>query len=373
MKVIDFLDSIFKMFNIIVTVTKEYEDTNPNARNPSLGSYFNIHTEHFDRFMSRGVEKDFTRYMDNTEHIVRKPNLFSALRFGFSKVKTAMEQGFLKVNGRPYGELTYQVLSANGDRLIGSEYKIDVKNQRIPVERLYDIQTGNVTPVAYTQFGDLKGSSQTTDPKFTYVVEVDGGTGLAWDEGAHVTQISNYCMPSNVYAGGDAPSSVLDPQEIGLYFGEELNEHAVNQSVTGLGLVNNFYRGLLSMLFDEDKRRVEMQGRIPMGQIMNLKLSDILKIGNYFYNINSVQTNYLTGLSQLELTLVGLAKNKYFELVTRRISNINGVGGADLRVTFMNQNGFVDSATIVGGAFSDIDCIGPIRSFSHPNYTDVIQ
>lgn len=373
MKVIDFLTSIFKMFNIIVTVTKEYEDTNPNARNPSVGDYFNIHTEHFDRFMSRGVEKDFTRYIDNREHIVKKPNLFSSLRFGFSKPKTAMEQGFLKVNGRPYGELTYQVLSAQGDRLIGDEYKIDVKNQRIPVERLYDTETGNVTPVCFTQFGDIKGSGQTTDPKFTYVVEVDGGVGLAWDDGAHVSQISNYCMPSNVYAGGDAPSSVLDPQEIGLYFGEELNEHAVNQSVTGLGLVNNFYRGLLSMIFDEDKRRVTMQGEIPMGQIMNLKLSDILKIGNYFYNINSVSTNYLTGMSQLELTLVGLAKNKYFELVTRRISNTNGVGGADLRVTFMNQNGFVDSATILGGAFLDVDCIGPIRSFSHPNYTDVIQ
>lgn len=374
MKVIDFLTSLFKMFNIIVTVTKEYDDTNPAAKGATVGSdYFNIHTEHFDRFMSRGVEKDFTQYIDNREHIVRKPNLFSALRFGFSKPKTAMEQGFLKVNGRPYGELTYQVLSSEGDRLIGSEYKIDVKNQRIPVERLYNVATGSATPVCYTQFGDLKGSGQTTDPKFTYVVEVNGGTGLAWDDGATVSQVSNYCMPSNIYAGGDAPSSVLDPQEIGLYFGEELNEHAVNKSVTGLGLVNNFYRGLLSMIFDEDKRRVTMQGQIPEGQILNLKMSDILKIGNYFYNINSVETNYLTGLSNLELTLVGLAKNEYFDLVTRRIQNTNGVGGADLRVTFMNQNGFIDSATIAGGAFSDIDCIGPIRSFSHDNYTDVIQ
>lgn len=365
MKVIDFLTSLFKMFNIIATVTKEYDVNNDE--------YIQIHTEHFDRFMSRGVEKDFTKYIDNREHIVRKPNLFSALRFSFSKVKTAMEQGFLKVNGRPYGELTYQVLSAEGDRLIGDEYKMEVKNQRIPLERLYNLLDNSVTPVVYTQFGDLKGSEQTTDPKFTYVATVTGGTGLAWDNGAVVSQVSNYCLPSNIYAGGDTPSSVLDAQELGLYFGEELNEHAVNKSITGLGLVNNFYRGLLSMLFDEDKRRVTMQGEITMGQLVNLKMSDVLKIGNDFYNINSIDTNYLTGMSNLELTLVGRSKLEYFQLLTRRIQNTNGAGGADLRVTYLNHNGFIDSDTIAGGAFLDIDCIGKIASFSHSNYTDTIQ
>lgn len=371
MKVMDFLTSLFKMFNVVAEVTKEYGDTNPNARNQD--DYYNIHTEHFDRFMSRGQEKDFTKYIDNREHLVRKPNLFSALRFGFSKPKTAMEQGFLKVNGRPYGELKYQVLSAEGDRLIGDEYKMDVKNQRIPLERLYNVLDNSVTPLVYTQFGDLKGSEQTTDPKFTYVASVTGGTGIAYDNGGPVANVVNYCLPSNVYAGGDTPSSVLDAQELGLYFGEELNEHAVNSSVVGLGLVNNFYRGLLSMIFDEDKRRVTMQGQIPTGQLLNLKMSDVLRIGNNVYNINSVDTNYLTGLSNLELTLVGRSKSEFFQLLTRRVSNTNGAGGADLRVTYMNQNGFIDSATIAGGAFSDIDCIGHIRSFSHANFTDVIQ
>lgn len=371
MKVMDFLTSLFKMFNVVAEVTKEYGDTNPNTRNQD--DYYNIHTEHFDRFMSRGQEKDFTKYIDNREHLVKKPNLFSALRFGFSKTKTAMEQGFLKVNGRPYGELTYQVLSSEGDRLIGDEYKMEVKNQRIPLERLYNLVDNSVTPIVYTQFGDLKGSEQTTDPKFTYVASVTGGTGIAYDTGGAVANVVNYCLPSNVYAGGDTPSSVLDPQELGLYFGEELNEHAVNSSVVGLGLVNNFYRGLLSMIFDEDKRRVTMQGEIPTGQLLNLKMSDVLKIGNNIYNINSIDTNYLTGNSNLELTLVGRSKSQFFELLTRRVSNTNGSGGADLRITFMNQNGFIDSATISGGSFSDIDCIGHIRSFSHANFTDVIQ
>ena len=374
MKVMDFLTSLFKMFNVVAETSREYDDPNARAQSSGPGDvYISIHTEHFDRFMSRGVVRDYTQMMDHTQQTISKPNLYSSLKFEFEPPKTAMEQGFLKVNARPYGSLSYQVLGGDGLRLSGAEYNLDVKNQRIPCERLYNLTTKQRTSLVYTQFGDLKGSEQTTKPKFTYVAQVTNGTGVAWDDGGSVSNIINYCMPSNVYAGGDIPNSVLDPQEIGLYFGEELNEHATNASVVGLGLVNNFYRGMLSMMFDEDKRQVKMRGHLSAGQILQLKLSDILRIGNYFYNINAISTNYLSGITDFDLTVTGRVEIEHFQLLTRRVTNTNGSGGADLRITYMNQNGFIDSATIAGGAYSDIDCIGQISSFSHSNYTDVVQ
>lgn len=352
MKVMDFLSSLFKMFNIIA----EVDENN------------NINTRHFDAFMSEGEVYDVTQYIDQSEYSVDKPNLYSSIYFGFSKPKTTMELAYKQVNASEYGSLSYQLTGAGGYRLSGDEYKIELKNQRIPVERLYSLGASPQTPVdlVYTNFSDLKGAEQDIDPAFTYIASMYNHINLAWTDGLTVDPtIDSYALPVNLYNGNAYPNSVLEGQ-VGLYFGEELNEAASNTSVVGFGLFNNFYKGLTSMIFDENTRKVKFSSELPQRIILKLKLSDVLYISGKFYQINSIETNYMTGKSMLDLTLTGRSKLPFF---VKNTYNVQNTGGGSLRVTFVNWNGYIAATTIGSGATVPISCVGEISTFSNDNYS----
>ena len=165
-----------------------------------------------------------------------------------------------------------------------------------------------------------------------------------------------------------SPNSVIEGQ-VGLYFGEELNEAASNKSVAGFGLFNNFYKGLTSLIFDENTRKVKFSAELPQRIILQLKLSDILYISGKYYQINSIETNYLTGKSLLDLTLTGRSKLDVFQ---KNSYDVENTGGSDLRVTYVNWNGFIAETTIASGNTTQIDCVGYISTFSNQFYTSTL-
>ena len=360
MKTIDFLSSLFKMFNIVAEVDDALD----------------IEGTHFDAFMNRGVLRDVSEYIDVDNYNVNRPNLFSAMRFKFAEPKTAMELGYEKVNGKNYGELEYELIGGTGVKLSGNEYLLDLKNQRIPLEVLTDLGDGSNSGVIYTQFADLKGAEQQLSPMFTYLAKVTNGTPLAFDSGGSVSQIVNYIMASNIHT--DNANEPINSRlgNVGLYFGEEINEYNVSNSLNGLGLFSNFYKGLTAMMFDEDKRSVVFNSHIPTSIIKNMSLSDTLHINNSFYNINSIDTNYLSGQSKLDLTLVGRSQLKYFVKDCNLVTN-NSPSDI-LRITYLNEFGFLDSSTlppddnqVIGYNSLSIEIIGDIITFSHTEYTSI--
>ena len=356
MKVLDFLSSLFKMFNIVAEVSDALD----------------IEGTHFDAFMNRGVLRDVSEYVDVDDYNVDRPNLFSAMRFKFADPKTAMELGYEKVNGKNYGELEYELTGQTGVKLAGNEYSLDLKNQRIPLEPLADLADGSNSGVIYTQFADLKGAEQQLSPMFTYLAKVTSGAPLSFDDGGSVSQIVNYIMASNIHTDNAVQPLNNRLGDVGLYFGEELNEYNYTNSLSGLGLFSNFYKGLTAMMFDEDKRSVVFKSHIPTSIIGKMSLSDTLTINNSFYNINSIDTNYLSGESKLDLTLVGKSQLKYF---VDRQKIINNTSSTDtLRITYMNISGFIESANIASPNNSSVSTlnfqsIGDVISFSHSDYT----
>jgi hypothetical protein len=127
-------------------------------------------------------------------------------------------------------------------------------------------------------------------------------------------------MPSNVHQRGQA-SPVGVYGDVGLYFGEEQSEYRYGFTMNGNGLWNSFYRGTTALMFDEDKRKVKLSAHIPQSQLLLLKLSDTLRLSNKFYNINSLETNYLSGVTKLDLTLVGNYQLEQFNTDSRNLEN----------------------------------------------------
>ena len=351
MKILEFLGSLFKMFNIVAEVDDALD----------------IKTTHFDHFMSNGVSRDISEYVDTSSYNVNRPNVFSSMRFKFADPKVAMEIGYEKVNGKQYGELEYDLIGQTGVRLSGSEYTLDIPNQRIPLEPLRDLSDDTTTNIIYTQFADLKGAEQQTKPMFTYISRAISGHQVAFDSAGSITSTTSYIMASNVYTPDFLPPNTNDKGLVGLYFGEELNEYNYTDSVVGFSLFSNFYKGLTAMMFDEDKRSVVFKSFLPASLVNKITLSDTLTINNSFYSINSIETNYLSGQSKLDLTLVGMSKLSFFTKKTLSITNTAGSGS--LRITYLNQSGVLEEATILSGNSSDIALIGQVASFSNSDYT----
>ena len=354
MKILDFLGSLFKMFNIVAEVDDALD----------------INTTHFDHFMSNGVSRDVSQYVDTSSYNVNRPNIFSSMRFKFADPKVAMEIGYEKVNGKQYGELEYDLIGQTGVRLSGSEYTLDIPNQRIPLEPLRDLDDDTATNIIYTQFADLKGAEQQTKPMFTYISRAISGHQIAFDSGGNITSTTSYIMASNVYTPDFLPPNTNLKGLLGLYFSEELNEYNYTNSTVGYGLFNNFYKGLTAMMFDEDKRSVVFKSFLPASLVNKITLSDTLTINNSFYSINSIETNYLNGESKLDLTLVGMSKLSFFTKKTLRITNTS-VGYVPLRITYLNQSGVLEEASIARDSFLDVSLVGQLASFSDLDYTSV--
>tara|TARA_R110002050_G_scaffold146983_3_gene272584 strand:- start:427 stop:2697 length:2271 start_codon:yes stop_codon:yes gene_type:complete len=352
MKVMEFLSSLFKMFNIIAEVDSD----------------LNIKCSHYDQFMSTGTLKDVSEYINVKNYNINRPNLYGSIKMEFADVKVALELGYEKVNGRQYGEIAYELIGDTGVRLSGAEYKLKIENQRVPIEPLNDLYNQDSTNVIYTQFSDLKAAEQAVKPMFSYMIKTTGGFDLSFNDAISVTSFNNYIQPSNMYTtDGLAPG--YSNSRLGLYFGEELNEYSPTSSFNGLGLFNNFYRGTVAMMFDEDKRSVMFESYLPLGVIMDLKLSDTLFINNHYYNINSIETNYLTGVSKLDLTLVGRSKLLWFNDESKAITNTHATD--DLYITYLNAGGSISSFTIGSGGTFTTSYIGKIVGSSHNDYTEV--
>ena len=352
MKVMEFLSSLFKMFNIIAEVDSD----------------LNIKCSHYDQFMSTGTLKDVSEYINVKNYNINRPNLYGSIKMEFANVKVALELGYEKVNGRQYGEIAYELLGDTGVRLSGKEYKLKIENQRVPIEPLNDLHNQNSTNVVYTQFSDLKAAEQAVKPMFSYMIKTTGGFDLAFNDAISVTSFNNYIQPSNMYTtDGLAPG--YSNSKLGLYFGEELNEYSPSDSFNGLGLFNNFYRGTVAMMFDEDKRSVMFESYLPLGVIMDMKLSDTLFINNHYYNINSIETNYLTGVSKLDLTLVGRSKLLWFNGEIKAITNTHATD--DLYITYLNAGGSISSFTIASGGTFTLSYVGKIVGSSHNDYTEI--
>ena len=118
------------------------------------------------------------------------------------------------------------------------------------------------------------------------------------------------------------------------------------------------------MMFDEDKRRVKFKSYLPDKILINLSLADTLKISNNYYNINSIETNYLTGVSMLDLILVGRSKLRQFETNFTVTNNI----ATDLHITYVDINGAIAEATLTGSSTSNLPIVGEVIGFSHGEY-----
>ena len=176
MKVIDFLTGLFKMFNL-VAYTKLFDST--------------IYVETFDDYMTKGVSRDITSYVDINASTIDRPVPFNQVNFKYSDPVTQTSLRFINQFSLVFGDLNYSA----PEKYDGQAFNQEVLYERSVLINLID-NSGDVTNNVIGWWVDAEGKATLGSPYifFNRVVDQSGGSGFP----VTTLNITQYNAPSNV-------------------------------------------------------------------------------------------------------------------------------------------------------------------------------
>jgi hypothetical protein len=290
MKVIDFLTSIFRMFNLVAYVQ---------------GGEMVVKT--LDSFYSSYNSYDITKYVDVNKSQTNVALPFREIVFTYEGLGTFLAKQHNQLLNKDWGREEYKGSTYNGDSLkIFSEgiYNYKIPFEHMKFERLIDLNTSDLTDIQWGFCVDDNQSSYigkplifymdlktlATDERISFVNSVDPVTN---EPSSHIP-ISSYYAPAN---SDLSRTQVSDRQS--LNFSPEPDEWELQ--VTNETLFNNYHINYISSVFNESNRLTKITAYLPLRILYKYTLADRFVVSGKSYKINSIETDFYTGKSEIEL------------------------------------------------------------------------
>ena len=280
MKVVDFLTSLFKMYNLTAF---ELDGI--------------IHVKTLESFYSSGSLRDITEFVDPQTLQIDKALPYREIEFKYDDTETTLAKQHFESNGVRWGAAKY-IETGN---LNSNDQKFDVVSNfaHLKYERIVS-SIGSNTDI---QWGFL--ANEKNEPFFQNAVVFIGdfvtlptGNTLRFLSGTtsvgEIHDVTEYWMPSNTVER----DSTVSKESI--HFSVELSEWDSTASFTDT-LFNKYHRFYIAGLFNSAKRLSKIKARLPKKFMLNYTLADTVIINQDRYKINSITTDLLSGSSQLEL------------------------------------------------------------------------
>jgi hypothetical protein len=287
MKVLDFLTSLFKMFNLVAyvqgseMVVKTLDDfyDNPSADSPY----------------------DITKYVDVNSSQVNSALPFREVVYTYKGLGTFLAKQHEQLFNKDWGKEEYK----GSDGLILSEgiFKSEIPFEHMKFERLIDLNTSELTYVQWGFCVDDNRDSYIGNPLIFYMnrevlpqgkpisfVDEVNDSNVAID---HVP-ITSYYVPSN---SDFKATQVEDRQSIN--FSAEKDEWDL--VTTRESLFNSYHKNYISNVFDESNRLKKISAYLPLRILYKYTLADRFIYSGKSYKINSIETDFYTGKSDIEL------------------------------------------------------------------------
>ena len=263
MKVIDFLTGLFKMFNLV-------------AYN-RLGSS-TIFVETFDDFMTEGLTRDITKYIDVSQSTIDRPIPYNQVNFKYSDPVTQTSLRFVNQFAQSFGDLEYSA---------PEKYDGQAFNLQVPFERTVLINLQNSSGVNTNNilgwWVDDKGDTTLGKPFIFFNRVIDASSYPI------ITNTTTYNAPSSVSSDGNHT----------LNFGAEYDEFS--KSVNTNSLFERFYKTYIQQTFNQNGRIIKVSARLPVSFILNYRVNDVILIDGQEYYINNITIDLTTGKSELDL------------------------------------------------------------------------
>ena len=289
MKVLDFLTAIFKMFNLVAYVegsTMVVKDLDTFYANPSNGSPY-----------------DITKYVDVNSSQVNSVLPFREVVFGYEGLGTFLAKRHNELFNEEWGTEEYK--TEESSIFTGGIYKYKIPFEHMKFERLIDTDAvaDPSFPVTDIQWGFCVDNNQdsyigkpivfylsreTADISFVDAVDSSDNTATSR------VKIENYFAPAN---SDLSQSQVEDRQSIN--FSPEEDEWELTS--TDETLFNNYHKNYISSVFNKSNRLTKITAYLPLRILHKYTLADRFLVAGKSYKINSIETDFYTGKSEIEL------------------------------------------------------------------------
>ena len=290
MKVIDFLTSIFRMFNLVAYIQ---------------GGEVVVKT--LDSFYALYNSYDITKYVDVSKSQTNVALPFREIVFTYEGLGTFLAKQHNQLFNKDWGREEYKGSTYSGESLsIFSEgiYNYKIPFEHMKFERLIDLNTSDLTDIQWGFCVDDNQSSYigkplifymdlktlTTDERISFVYQVDPVD----NEPENHKPISSYYAPAN---SDLSRTQVSDRQS--LNFSPEPDEWELE--VTNETLFNNYHINYISSVFNESNRLTKITAYLPLRILYKYTLADRFIVSGKSYKINSIETDFYTGKSEIEL------------------------------------------------------------------------
>jgi hypothetical protein len=291
--VIDFLTGLFKMFNLVAEVEEDgtiYVDT--------LDTYYAAIASGGKR--SQDAPYDISEFVDVSSSNVNPALPFSEIDYLYKDTGTILAKKYNELVNKDWGAINYIDDQVPTDRFTGGIYKVEVPFHHAQFERLTDRDTGSQTEIVLGKFIDDNRDPYFGSPLVFYAVRHNIPAGYAFVTAVNAsnvpTAVSNETfanVPLNTLALSEATS------DKSLHFTEELGEY--DNVVFEGSLFEDYYKTYIQNVFKLNNRITKVTAYLPLRILLNYTLADRFQIVGRIYKINSIQTNLLTGKSEIEL------------------------------------------------------------------------
>jgi hypothetical protein len=283
MKIIDFLSSIFKMFNLTAYVNE-------------AGT---IVVQKLDDYYNEGKGSvvgttawDINDYVDVEKSAVDIALPFKEIKFKYKGLGSYLAKQYEQLENSGWGSLNYS--DGSDFSAPQNDYTIEVPFEHIQYQRLVN-QTGSAnTDIQWGWMVDDNKASYYGDPVIFYALYQTSATSISVKSDTTTYETTAYVIPSNSKALASGTSTE------NINFNAEINEYTGGSTFTG-SLFENNYKTYIQNVFNSKQRLTKVKAYLPLKMIYNLKLNDKISLNNYTYRINSITTNLITGESSLEL------------------------------------------------------------------------
>jgi hypothetical protein len=269
MRIIDFLISLFKMFNL--TAYKL-----PSGK---------IMVETLDDYYANGTLRRIDEYIDITSSQIDAALPYQQVTFEYQGRGTKLAALYEQAENVGWGTETFEI----DNEILGNPYKISVGFEHMQFERL----PGTAVQTGY--FIDDNNEPYIGMPLIFYRELITSGTAISFLSAAtSPSSITSYCIPMNSVSTSDGTSAKVS------HFFPETNEYTPTGTFNET-LFSEYYEDYINDLFDTRRRLFRYKAVLPVGFLYQFGLQDTLQIFDTKYIINQITTNLTTGESTLEL------------------------------------------------------------------------
>lgn len=280
MKIYDFFMGLVKMFNLVIVPKSETEFT----------------IEPLELWYSIGAKNDITEFVQTETIEEKKPTIFKKLDFLYEKSENILNARFREIftpiRGFDYGDLSY----VSPTDITESKYEVKLPFENVMYER------DNLSTFQTTTFKKMDLTNYVPKPVLMYdngLTPFQNAAGVAtpmkYYNGTTYQNVSSYQRFSNELSL--VPNDNINV--LSLNWNEEISSWSLNTIINGL--YTRLYDNFIENLYNIRARVLTLKCKLSSKKLAELRMNDIIFIGDKRYVINNVTTDLTTGECDFEL------------------------------------------------------------------------